>query len=54
MLDPLILQLRNDEFKDDAIDALVALGEPSVEKLIGAFVTRMKMSVSVPFSRWEN
>ncbi len=34
VLDPLILQLRNDEFKDDAIDALVALGEPSVEKLI--------------------
>lgn len=36
VLDPLILQLRNDEFKDDAIDALVALGEPSVEKLISA------------------
>lgn len=36
VLDPLMLQLRNDEFKDDAIDALVALGEPSVEKLIGA------------------
>ena len=35
VLDPLILQLRNDEFKDDAIDALVALGEPSIEKLIG-------------------
>jgi len=35
VLDPLILQLRNDEFKDDAIDALVALGEPAVEKLIG-------------------
>ena len=35
VLDPLILQLRNDEFKDDASDALVALGEPSVEKLIG-------------------
>ena len=34
VLDPLILQLRNDEFKDDAIDALAALGEPSVEKLI--------------------
>jgi HEAT repeat protein len=35
VLDPLMLQLRNDEFKDDAVDALVALGEPSVEKLIG-------------------
>jgi len=36
VLDPLMLQLRNDEFKDDAIDALVQLGEPSVGKLIGA------------------
>lgn len=36
VLDPLMLQLRNDEFKDDAIDALVELGEPSVERLIGA------------------
>ncbi|MBL8039560.1 HEAT repeat domain-containing protein [Nitrospira sp. CMX1] len=36
VLDPLMLQLRNDEFKDDAIDALVALGAPSVEKLIPA------------------
>ncbi|HBR52634.1 MAG TPA: hypothetical protein DEA71_21465 [Nitrospira sp.] len=36
VLDPLMLQLRNDEFKDDAIDALVALGVPSVEKLIPA------------------
>ncbi len=36
VLDPLMLQLRNDEFKDDAIQALVELGEPSVEKLIGA------------------
>ncbi len=36
VLDPLMLQLRNDEFKDDAIDALVELGEPAVEKLIGA------------------
>lgn len=36
VLDPLILQLRNDEFKDDATDALIELGEPSVEKLIGA------------------
>ena len=36
VLDPLMLQLRNDEFKDDAVDALVALGEPAVERLIGA------------------
>jgi HEAT repeat protein len=36
VLDPLMLQLRNDEFKDDAIDALVVLGEPSVERLISA------------------
>ena len=36
VLDPLMLQLRNDEFKDDAIHALVELGEPSVKKLIGA------------------
>lgn len=36
VLDPLMLQLRNDEFKDDAVDALVALGEPSVARLIGA------------------
>ena len=36
VLDPLMLQLRNDEFKDDAIHALVELGEPAVEKLITA------------------
>lgn len=36
VLDPLMLQLRNDEFKDDAIHALVELGEPAVEKLIEA------------------
>jgi HEAT repeat protein len=36
VLDPLMLQLRNDEFKDDAINALVDLGEPSVQKLIAA------------------
>jgi len=37
VLDPNLVvgnQLRNDEFKDDAIDALAALGEPSIEKLI--------------------
>jgi HEAT repeat protein len=36
VLDPLMRQLRNDEFKDDAVHALVELGEPAVEKLIGA------------------
>lgn len=36
VLDPLMLQLRNDEFKDDAITALVDLGEPSVSRLIAA------------------
>ena len=36
VLDPLMLQLRSDEFKDDAINALVELGEPSVPKLIAA------------------
>jgi len=36
VLDPLMQQLRNDEFKDDAINALVELGEPSVPKLIAA------------------
>jgi HEAT repeat protein len=36
VLDPLMLQLRSDEFKDDAIQALVELGEPAVERLIGA------------------
>ena len=36
VLDPLMHQLRNDEFKDDAINALVELGEPAVPKLIAA------------------
>ena len=36
VLDPLVQQLKNDEFKDDAINALVELGEPSVPKLIVA------------------
>jgi HEAT repeat protein len=40
VLDPLMLQLRNDEFKDDAINALVELGEPSVPKLIAALKDR--------------
>jgi HEAT repeat protein len=36
VLDPLMLQLRNDEFKDDAITALVELGQPALSRLITA------------------
>jgi HEAT repeat protein len=36
VLDPLMTQLRNDEFKDDAINALVELGAPAVSRLIAA------------------
>ena len=36
VLDPLMLQLRNDEFKDDAVNALVELGEPALSRLINA------------------
>ncbi|MDH5640708.1 MAG: HEAT repeat domain-containing protein [Nitrospira sp.] len=36
VLAPLMLQLRNDEFKDDAINALVELGEPAVSRLVAA------------------
>jgi HEAT repeat protein len=36
VLDPLMLQLRNDEFKDDAVNALVELGRPTVPRLIKA------------------
>lgn len=36
VLDPLMHQLRSDEFKDDAIQALVELGEPAVPRLIAA------------------
>ncbi|MBH0176989.1 MAG: HEAT repeat domain-containing protein [Nitrospira sp.] len=36
VLDPLMLQLRNDEFKDDAINALVELGEPALSRLMTA------------------
>lgn len=36
VLDPLMVQLRNDEFKDDATDALVSLGEPAVPHLVKA------------------
>ena len=36
VLDPLIQQLRSDEFKEFATDALVELGQPAVEKLLAA------------------
>jgi HEAT repeat protein len=36
VLDPLIAQLRNDEFMEYATDALVELGEPAIEHLIAA------------------
>jgi HEAT repeat protein len=36
VLAPLMLQLRNDEFKDDAINALVELGAPALPRLIAA------------------
>ncbi len=36
VLDPLMAQLRNDEFKDDATNALVELGEPAMPRLINA------------------
>lgn len=36
VLDPLISQLRNDEFNEDATEALVELGSPAIEKLVAA------------------
>ncbi|HMU55263.1 MAG TPA: HEAT repeat domain-containing protein [Nitrospira sp.] len=36
VLDPLMLQLRNDEFKDDATNALVELGAPALSRLVTA------------------
>ncbi len=36
VLDPLVQQLRSDEFKEFATDALVELGQPAVEKLLAA------------------
>lgn len=36
VLNPLMQQLRNDEFKDDAVNALVDLGGPAVQGLIAA------------------
>lgn len=43
VLDPLMQQLKNDEFKDDAINALVELGEPSVPRLIAALKDKEEM-----------
>lgn len=40
VLDPLMAQLRNDEFKDDATDALVSLGEPAVPYLVKALTDK--------------
>lgn len=34
VLNPLIAQLRNDEFNEDATEALVELGKPAVDKLL--------------------
>ena len=36
VLVPLVAQLRSDEFKEDATEALVELGQPAVEKLLTA------------------
>src|SRR5687767_14749723 len=36
VLDPLMVQLRNDEFKDDALNALVELGQPALPRLVAA------------------
>jgi HEAT repeat protein len=36
VLDPLMVQLRSDEFQDDATNALVELGEPALERLVKA------------------
>lgn len=43
VLDPLIQQLRNDEFKDDATEALVELGAPAVERLVGTLKDKDEM-----------
>jgi HEAT repeat protein len=40
VLEPLMAQLRNDEFKDDATDALVLLGEPAVAHLVKALTDK--------------
>ena len=43
VLAPLMHQLRNDEFKDDATNALVELGEPAVPLLIAALTDKDEM-----------
>jgi HEAT repeat protein len=43
VLDPLMIQLRSDEFKDDATNALVELGEPAVERLVKALKDKDEM-----------
>ncbi|WP_447973086.1 HEAT repeat domain-containing protein [Nitrospira sp. Kam-Ns4a] len=40
VLEPLVQQLRSDEFGEDATDALVELGEPAVERLIAALADK--------------
>ena len=43
VLDPLMLQLKNDEFKDDALNALVELGEPALPRLVTALKDKDEM-----------
>ncbi|BCA56705.1 hypothetical protein W02_38450 [Nitrospira sp. KM1] len=43
VLDPLMQQLHNDEFKDDATNALVQLGEPALPRLVGALKHKDEM-----------
>lgn len=43
VLDPLMQQLHHDEFKDDATEALVELGSPSVERLVAALRDKDEM-----------
>jgi HEAT repeat protein len=43
VLDPLMQQLHHDEFKDDATEALVELGPPAVERLVGALKDKDEM-----------
>jgi len=43
VLDPLMVQLRSDEFKDDATNALVELGEPALERLVKALKDKDEM-----------
>lgn len=43
VLDPLMQQLHHDEFKDDATEALVELGTPAVERLVGALKDKDEM-----------